>query len=474
MIRKAVIAMVCLLAASCARATTESHSGSETHSGIESRSGAETHAETVTATNLNAIIFVDGTKYTDIASALAACPSAGCRVYEARTGTISVSANPFASITTPFDLFLCGQTYQTRAQWQLLYSGQHVHGCSTQTTTIQAVSGFQANTNQGAGCVTRIGYTAANGTNDTYFESVYILPLQTDPYSCGGYSDQMNEQSGYKNVVVSGLRQYGIHIHGPNTGDFILRDLNIIPASTATGADCLFLDSVGDRAGVQNITCANSSGSQESAGVEVLGQGIIMDIHCENYVDCVKVDAGGYVSVVGLNAHSNVTNAVHFLSTGSGMAIEISSGGGTNSILDDNNSVTLTEAIIPFYGVDETNFKATWQDKNGLHVLGGVSLGSLLVSNTAPTISSGFGTLPGIVHNNGTAEIEINVGTGGTATRGVLGLPAAANGWDCRVQDMSTPSKTTTETAFTTTSVTLTASAAWRASDLLLVHCGAF
>ena len=96
------------------------------------------------------------------------------------------------------------------------------------------------------------------------------------------------------------------------------------------------------------------------------------------------------------------------------------------------------------------------------------------VSTTAPTIASGFGTRPSIVQQNGTAAFEINVGIGGTATTGTVALPMAANGWVCKADDMNTMSVSTRETAFTSTSVTFTASTAWAANDKLLVTCGAF
>lgn len=94
----------------------------------------------------------------------------------------------------------------------------------------------------------------------------------------------------------------------------------------------------------------------------------------------------------------------------------------------------------------------------------------ILVSATAPTISSGFGTSPSIVANNGTAAFTVNVGTGGVATSGVIGLPTATTGWNCFVIDR-TNNTVTRETATTTTSATLTAAAAWAASDILQVSC---
>jgi hypothetical protein len=98
---------------------------------------------------------------------------------------------------------------------------------------------------------------------------------------------------------------------------------------------------------------------------------------------------------------------------------------------------------------------------------------NLWISPTAPTISSGFGTSPSIVNSNGSAVFEVNVGTGGSATSGVIGLPVATNGWGCLVQDMNT-NIVTRETAFTATSATLTAASAWTASDKLIVQCEAF
>lgn len=100
----------------------------------------------------------------------------------------------------------------------------------------------------------------------------------------------------------------------------------------------------------------------------------------------------------------------------------------------------------------------------------GSSTNALLISGTAPTIGSGFGTSPSIVANNGTAAFTVNVGTGGVATSGVLTLPAATTGWNCFVIDR-TNNTVTRETATTTTSATLTAASAWAASDILQVSC---
>jgi hypothetical protein len=82
--------------------------------------------------------------------------------------------------------------------------------------------------------------------------------------------------------------------------------------------------------------------------------------------------------------------------------------------------------------------------------------------------------------SNGTAAFRVNVGTGGSATSGVIGLPTAANGWNCYATDITTQSTTvflTKQTASSASSATIGnfntagAAAAWVASDILAVSC---
>jgi hypothetical protein len=112
---------------------------------------------------------------------------------------------------------------------------------------------------------------------------------------------------------------------------------------------------------------------------------------------------------------------------------------------------------------------------------GSFYLTKLLMAATAPTISSGFGTGASVVSNNGPASFTINVGTGGTATNGVIGLPSATTGWNCTCEDITTTSATVNRCkqtgVGTSTTVpignfnTTPAAAAWVASDILTVSC---
>jgi hypothetical protein len=129
---------------------------------------------------------------------------------------------------------------------------------------------------------------------------------------------------------------------------------------------------------------------------------------------------------------------------------------------------------------------------NGTLVAGSFNLSSggaftaqqLLIFYNNPTISSGFGTSPSISSGNGTANIRINVGTGGSASTGVIGLPTANSGWNCTCMDITTQNATVDKCqqigAGTTTTVTignftdLGVSGAWASGDTLIASCLAF
>lgn len=125
----------------------------------------------------------------------------------------------------------------------------------------------------------------------------------------------------------------------------------------------------------------------------------------------------------------------------------------------------------------------TWNSDGTLRLAAtrGFYLASSAIINTAPTIASGFGASPSIVASNGSAAFTINVGTGGTASAGVITMPTAANGWVCHVENITQTAANranvrTVQTASTTTSITVQnqtistgAAVAWTASDVLRV-----
>jgi hypothetical protein len=104
----------------------------------------------------------------------------------------------------------------------------------------------------------------------------------------------------------------------------------------------------------------------------------------------------------------------------------------------------------------------------------------VLISQTNPTIASGFGASPFMTNANGTGFFTVNVGTGGTASTGTLTLPPAAHYWGCTCQDMSTFSTSVfmcraSATNSTTVSITNFNSSAvatpWGSGDYVNVQC---
>lgn len=153
------------------------------------------------------------------------------------------------------------------------------------------------------------------------------------------------------------------------------------------------------------------------------------------------------------------------------------------------------------FGGTTSSFPAIKRGGNGLQVrladdsaasglgVGALHIGAnttLLLTQTAPTIASGFGTSPSIPSNNGSMAFTVNVGTGGTASSGVITMPAALTGWIVRVENMTANAANranvaTVQTATTTTSVTIQnqtvstgAAVAWSASDVLNVIAVAY
>lgn len=145
-------------------------------------------------------------------------------------------------------------------------------------------------------------------------------------------------------------------------------------------------------------------------------------------------------------------------------------------------SLKRTTTSIDFRLADDSAYANTRTSTAQVAQLTNLNNGVMFFNGTAPTISSGFGTSPSVVNSNGTVAFTINVGTGGTASSGVIGLSAATTGWNCFASDQSTPgTNVTKQTATATTTATLTnynsttgVAAAWTASDILKVSCFAY
>jgi hypothetical protein len=179
--------------------------------------------------------------------------------------------------------------------------------------------------------------------------------------------------------------------------------------------------------------------------------------------------------------------------TGTGtIATEAAMGMGAYTIAASNTGVTVTNLDELYISAPIAGTNVTATNKWSVHTAGNILVGgsltldgslsgatALLYSQSAPTISSGFGSSPSVSENNGTASFSINVGTGGSASSGVVGLPTASHAWSCFASDTGvTPTGQTEVMAGTTTSITLTnysrtsgLATAWTASEIIQVGC---
>ena len=183
------------------------------------------------------------------------------------------------------------------------------------------------------------------------------------------------------------------------------------------------------------------------------------------------------VTKAGVGTFLGNLTAAAFISNGAGSgALTLTASGGGTAAIQAPASVASYTWLLP--GADAAGVLAS----DGA---GTLSLNSA-IRKGAPTISSGFGTSPSVASNNGPVAFTINVGSGGSATGGVVGLPTATTGWNCWVRNLTGQAanradQTTVQTASSTTTATIQnqtistgAALAWSASDILRVSCFAY
>jgi len=171
---------------------------------------------------------------------------------------------------------------------------------------------------------------------------------------------------------------------------------------------------------------------------------------------------GGTASGVGNFSTMNTPNAVI-----TGGTINIANSTNGSGIIGNNSSTGYGGAFDKLNTTDH-------YDLNG----------NILFSSTAPTIASGFGTAATIRASNGSSSFQINIGGGGSASSGVITMPAAPVGWNCLAAGINSESSLTVTLVNPTspTSITLLSynptgtgiSLAWPQNTIYNVHCYAY
>ncbi len=473
----------------------------------------------LTAYNLDNIIFVDGVKYATIQAAYNALPSTGgWIILPPGTYTIASTINiakpvhimgggytsPLSTSLAPtvvnctgsgpaFSIATSNASQSVIEGFNLLNTGTCTIGIDLESNVDADVSGVTVrdmyigsfstagvdiggNTPVHLTINTRLEniYAANNGINfivglsaDTTLDHVQALNYRTVDVQVGdsthtAYRLNITDNSDLEpnNIpnatVVQVLNAESMKIDG----DYFEQDgtgFAVDVPSTATKVVGLVISDCRFRSGgVSNNSAFAFRTALASANWTIIGN-YFADYSASAGI--IQNTAAASIAMFGNVTDSTVTNL--YSAPGTGIVTE------SGNILNANNQVGprfQSTAINPFIVEGPGPVQFLGSD---------IRFTNPLFVNIAPTIASGFGTSPSIVNSNGTAVFEVNVGTGGSATSGVLTMPTATTGWSCQVTDMNT-NIVTRETAFTTASITFTAASAWTASDKLLINCGAF
>jgi hypothetical protein len=242
----------------------------------------------------------------------------------------------------------------------------------------------------------------------------------------------------------------------------------------------------------------NSQGPDSGTGLESLFfYNVQFETRAEGNACTIQLIDAQHISMNGLNLTGpkpkGKSTAVCITETAAGRSHDIAIDQvATSQIYTQLFSATpfgsaaiLTGVGAPKYSLYVYKGTASYVNSNVTFNNSDIYVNNLLRSAAAPTISSGFGGSASVVNPNGTATFSVKVGNGGSASTGVIGMPMAANGWNCVVNDITAAAENkaynTRQTASSTTTVTVQnqsmstgAAVAWPAGDVLNFHCSGF
>ncbi len=349
-----------------------------------------------------------------------------------------------------------------------LISGTNAGGVTGQGTgnvTIQ--SGASSITSGTSGL---INLTTGVGTSSGATGSVTIGSGTASNGAVGNLILQVGDATGTTAVATGDLRILGSNLTGTKTSSTGITG-GIITVTAGSGQPNSGSTGVGGPGGTIILTTGAggaTTGASGTAGAGALASIVAGVGGAATGATSVTGGAGGAVTITAGAGGATTTATTRV--PGVGGAVTITSGAagtGHTGAASANGTVSLQVAGTTM-----------WQLGTGV-----VNLGTtLLIGTTAPTVSSGFGTSPTVPTTNGTAAFTVNVGTGGTASSGVIAMNAtAANGWVVNVVNTTAvvanrADQHTVCTASNATTITLQnqtistgAALAWTASDVLSV-----
>lgn len=316
-------------------------------------------------------------------------------------------------------------------------------------------------------------YNANDDSTRIYNVMVQRVAIGIKYNSDSGVIDTVNIQD----VSGDGIDLYGLNNRVVNSLIFDVGGIGI----NAFGTDPVIIgNKIGDCASAQGQVFLNAQGTLFVGNNVGAGSAYAINFGYGTATvtgNNIDYNTGGYATKVRSVAAINVPNAetnisitantfvAHGTEPAGVFAVNLNSSTG-NTVVGNSFSTGWNNATQPFVSGVTGNYVAG-------------NIGDALTGTGVPTISSGFGTGASVTQSNGAASFSINVGTGGTASSGVVGLPTAPHGWACSAADVTTPTgDLTQQTASSTNSATFTnyvrttgVAGAWTASDVLQISC---
>jgi hypothetical protein len=341
--------------------------------------------------------------------------------------------------------------------------------CVSETSgVLSATAAACATAVSGANPTGTIGLTAVNGSATTYMRSDAAPALGTQ----GANTLIANVGASTATPTYASLPSCST----PNSA---------LQYTSGAGLSCLTtiaLTGANTFTGAQTVPTSDLRLVGASTGYTTLNSGLAST---SNSTLTLPTEAGDtLVDLTGTQTLTNKTvNGLALTANATGFSL---AGGTTSKTATFNNTLTFAgtdgqtmtfpaaSTTVAGLGTTQT-FTAANTFGASVVLSSSLKLGSgapLIMSQTAPTITSGLGTSPAVTYNSGSAAFVLTAGASGTPSATVvLGMPAASHGWICNGSDLTRGYGVITSGSLSTTSVTLTVSTAPSNSDVLGLTC---